>query len=93
MDCLYDAGRASERRACTWGTVVTALITRSVRGAATTLAILLTTASASIVALPAARAAAASPSVPVIIDTDMYSNSDDVGALAVCLRTAATQER
>ncbi|HLK46175.1 MAG TPA: nucleoside hydrolase, partial [Acidimicrobiales bacterium] len=56
---------------------------RHVRAVATTLAILATLVPVSIVVVPATSAAAATTPTSVIIDTDIYSNTDDEGALAV----------
>ena len=56
---------------------------RCVRAAATTLAILTTLVPVSLAAMPETSAAAATTPTSVIVDTDIYSNTDDEGALAV----------
>ena len=65
----------------------TSMVGRAPRQWARTLLVVAAVASVAVIATPAAHAGAATnpagpAPVPVIIDTDMYSNVDDVGGLA-----------
>jgi hypothetical protein len=82
--CIYACPpRECAKHTTREGTDLGSLFTMSLRRAAAALAILTTMVSASLVAMPATEASAASTPTRLIIDTDIYSNTDDEGALAV----------